>query len=371
MRYAPAMCLLLCGLFSAGPLFAEDAWQPEKTWVFAVGVLKYEDPKLGTWPDTARVDSVLISELKRRGVPRERVAFLKNEQATIANCTKGLEQMLARTAPGDTLLFYFAGHGSRDYNDEKRPVSLMCYDSRGKDAAKYWGVKQLLDSIDKGFKGANVILTADCCHSGAIADEAATRSKFKYGVLTSAHASSKSTGNWTFTQALVDMVKGSPLLDEDADGKVTFKEVVAYNEIEMAFAEEQLSCHAAVGFSLETVMSQATGKRTGKVGERIEGLSEGDWYRCKVMEEKDGKCFVTWVGWGPEWDCWVNAQEMRPYNPPIIAEGSEVQIEFEGEWYKGKVIKVQHGLHRVHYEGFTDNDDEWVPRKRLKKAKGK
>jgi hypothetical protein len=39
-------------------------------------------------------------------------------------------------------------------------------------------------------------------------------------------------------------------------------------------------------------------------------------------------------------------------------------------WYKAKVKQTRLGLHLVHYEGYPDADDEYVPRKRMRLPKG-
>lgn len=364
------MIVLLAATMLAAALHAQTEWQPEKTWVFAVGVLHYEDKKLGTWPDEGRVDALMIEELKTRGVAPERITFIKNEAATRDYCAKQLEEMLAKTAQGDTLLFYFAGHGSRDFNDKARTCSLVCYDSRPKKPASYWYITQLFDAIEDGFKGGTVIMTADCCHSGALAEEAARRKKFKYGVLTSAHASSRSTGNWTFTQTLVDLLKGSALLDANGDGKLTFKEAAAYCEHEMAFCEEQLSCNAAAGgFDVDTVFAKAGDKPAGRTGERCEAEHEGKWHKVKVLDDKDGKLFVTWIGWGKKWDGWIEPATTRKWQPKVHEGGTVVEVEFDGTWYKAKVLQTRMGMHFVHYDGFPDSDDEWVPMKRIRLPK--
>lgn len=363
MRFILPLAFLL---FATG-LQAETSWQPEKTWVFAVGVLQYQNKKLGTWPDEGRVDAVMIDALKKRGVPEDHITFIKNEQATRDHCAKSLEELLAKTGEGDTLLFYFAGHGSRDFEDAARPVSLICYDSKPKFAKTFWHVPLIYDSIEKSFKGATVLVTADCCHSGALADEAQKRKKFKYGVLTSAHATSKSTGNWTFTQALVDLIQGSSLLDANEDGTLTFKEAASYCEAEMSFCEEQLSCSAAAGgFDVETRFAKVDGKRAGRTGERCESESEGKWYKVKVLDDKDGKCFITWIGWGKKWDAWVEPTALRKWQPKVLSGGTAVEVEFDGEWYKAKIMQTRLGMHFVHYEGFPDSDDEWVPMKRIR-----
>ena len=66
------------------PLFAffsltlhaeRPVWDPESTWVFAVGVLKFDNSNLATWPDEGRADADMIRALQKRGVPSRLVYF--------------------------------------------------------------------------------------------------------------------------------------------------------------------------------------------------------------------------------------------------------------------------------------------------------
>lgn len=362
----------LLALGIAAPLVAQDAWQPKQTWVFAVGVLAFADKKLATWPDEGRVDAVMIDAYKKRGIADDHIVFIKNKDATKDNLVAKFAEHLAKAGPEDTFIFYYAGHGGRNFQDDARPVCLIPYDTSNKKNAN-WELSEVFEAIDKNFKGRQVLLTADCCHSGQLALDAAKHSaKISYGVLTSAHASSRSTGNWTFTQCLVDMINGNPLLDGDNDGKITFAEAASYCEAEMSFAEGQLSCSATTGkFSAKTVMAEASGKKAERVGERCEGLDEGKWWKVKILDAKDGKFFVTWLGWDKKFDCWVGTDRLRPYKPQLFEGGTEVEVEWDKKWYKAKVKYNKLGLHLVHYEGYPDVDDEWVPPARIRLPKGK
>jgi hypothetical protein len=46
--------------------------------------------------------------------------------------------------------------------------------------------------------------------------------------------------------------------------------------------------------------------------------------------------------------------------------GSQVEVEWRQNWWKARVVKVEHGLHLVHYEGFDEKDDEWVRGERVR-----
>jgi Caspase domain len=336
-------------------------WRPEKTWVFAVGVLKFDNSTLATWPDEGREDAVMIAAMQKRGVPTDHILFLKNEQATKANIAQKFAPFLHRAAADDTLIFYYAGHGGRNYSDPARTCTFVTYD-----AASTWTVASVFDTVEKNFHGEQVIYAVDCCHSGSIVEQAALH-KGREAELASAHVSSTSTGNWTFTRCLVDMLEGNPLLDLNGDGEITFGEAARFIVDEMAFTEGQHSSSGVRGgFSPDTVMAFAKGKHTPHMGQLIEGESQGKWWKAEVIGEKDGKYLVTWPGWGKKYDEWLPLNRTRPYQPKTFPVGAQVQTEWRGQWYPARVLKVELGLHLVHYDGFESTDDEWVALSRLK-----
>ncbi len=355
--------LLICTLF-AGTLQAETPeWQPARTWVFAVGVLQFDSPTLQTYPEEGRVDAVMLEALKKRGVPESQIVFIKNEQATEKHIASEFEKLLKKTAEGDTLLFYYTGHGGRDYSEPTRPVNFITYDTGSK-----WMVSEMLDAIESRFQGSLALLVADCCHSGGLAEEAARRSqKIGYGVLASAQPASVSTSNWTFTQCLANLFNGHAALDLNRDGRILFEEAAEYCDAEMSFCEDQRACHVALGrFRPDLVMATAQKQTPPRVGEHCEALSRGIWMKGKIIDAKEGKLLIDWVDRPAKRDAWVEPDLVRKPETTAMEIGQRVQIEWNGVWYKGKVLQARGGLHLVHYEGFPSTDDEWTPLKRLR-----
>src|SRR4051794_23571907 len=99
-----ALAVFICGKCAWAA--ESPVWDPERTWVFAVGVLQFDRPGLATWPEKGRVDAVLIETLRKRGVPDDHVVSLKNEAATAAAITRRFPELLQRTGRGDTLFVY-------------------------------------------------------------------------------------------------------------------------------------------------------------------------------------------------------------------------------------------------------------------------
>lgn len=104
------------------------------------------------------------------------VKTLANSEATRENIiTAFRENLTAKAQQGDTVLFFFAGHGSREntppelaeYEPEGKNETLVCYDSRlpGQHDLADRELGYLLDEVAQ--KGARVTVIMDCCHSGS------------------------------------------------------------------------------------------------------------------------------------------------------------------------------------------------------------
>jgi hypothetical protein len=279
---------------------------------------------------------------------------------------KSLAEFVRRAGPDDTLIFYYAGHGGSNYSDPARPVHLVPYDSKSR-----WPVAEVLTSITKGFKGSQVLLTADCCHSGGLAEEAARHAdRIRFGTLTSSKASATSTGNWTFTECLSELFKGSALLDLDRDGSITFAEAGQFADLRMAWRENQRSTSGVTGkFPAKLVLATAEGPAVRPIAEGWEGREGGKWYKANILSAGDGKFQVTWPGWDSSHDSWLTPENLRPAGRKLPENGTKVEIEWDGTWYPGKVLRSELGLLLVHYNGYTAADEEWVPIDRVRAVK--
>jgi hypothetical protein len=326
-------------------------------------VLKFESEALHGWPEKDRKDADLIRVLRSRGVPEDHIVFLKNEEATLAHIRTEFDRLLARGVPGDTLLFYYAGHGGRSYRGPARPVHFVPYDN-----AQGWPVSEIVGRIEEKFKGAQVLLTADCCHSGALAEEAArTGGGIACATLTSARASARSTGQWTFTQCLVDLFDGRGKVDLDHDGLITLAEGAQFADLKMAFHEAQRSTFASSeAFPEKFIVSRAAAPAAGESTiERGEGWWQGKWYPVEIVAGSGCRYRVTWPGWDKSYDAWLTPAELRARAPDAPGKGAALEVEWSGKQYPGKLVKTELGLLLMHYDGYPAADDAWVPLKRV------
>lgn len=333
----PAVLLLL-----ALPAWAATegrcGWEPDRTWVFAAGVLEWKDPQaFGPFPQEERRDAELVELFRSAGVPAEQIVYLRDAEATLGAIEERLAEVLSRTREGDLLVLYYCGHG---YTDERGAVHFASYDALT-GGVPGWAVAAIFDAVERRFRGSGVLLTADCCHSGALAEETRRRAggRISYAALASSQAGELSTERWTFTECLLDGLHGRAHVDGNGDGRVALGELARNCTDDMAFAEGQMAAFATTGaFAQDCEMARAAPRSGGRAGERVEAEWQGRWWKARVLETDGERVRVHYVGWPNRWDEWVGPDRLRPFRPVEFAAGEK-----------------------------PDSSDEWVPPHRIRK----
>jgi RNA binding activity-knot of a chromodomain/Caspase domain/Agenet domain len=331
-------------------------WEPEKTWVFAIGVLAYPDGQ--NWPEEGRRDAEMIRELQARGVPAGQIVFIKDKDATIAAVRQSFDAILAHAPADATLWFYFAGHGIKR---DSGVTEFSLYDQR-------WPIPEVFSIIERRFSGQTALLFADCCYSGALGTEALLRAgRVSYGAITSSLACTVSTGAWTFTECLIAGLRGAIPLSDSGNGLVTFAELARFAEREMAFNDGQLATFVATngfdpGFVLASGMPFAP-----PVGEYVEAKwTDGAWYPGRIEKVDGSRFWIRWAGYNESESGWIEDSNIRPLAPQQHAAGTRVEVEWQGSWYPAEVLTGRWGMHLVHYDDFEPVWDEWVSSKRIR-----
>lgn len=347
---------------------APPQWKPQRTWAFLVGLVEWKDKEqFASFPQEGRQDKVLLDLLKQRGVPANQTVYLPDNEATTSRIKTEFEKMLANTREGDWLIVYFEGHGYKD--ETGRNTLLASYDAS--DTIEGWPVRSVPDTIEKSFKGSHAVIALDNCYSGAMAQAAKTgKRRVAYAVMASSLASQSSTGNWTFTEALVSAFRGAPYIDDNNDGKVTFLEMGENARADMLFGEEQVSTIAFTGgFDPQTVIAESTGKAPARVGERVEAYSIDGWYKGYIADNAKGKFKIHYYGYPEADDEWVTAQMIRQPKLVRYAVGEKVEVEWKEAWYRARILQVKGGSHYITYAGYGKEWDEWVSSKRIRRIK--
>jgi hypothetical protein len=367
-----AVVLALLAMACVRGVAAGEAWEPARTWVFMVGVLEFQDAVgYPPFPKEGRLDTRLLQVLKRRGVPDEQVVYLQDQQATLARIQEELAALLARTRPGDTLLVEYFGHGAR--GDDGRGY-FIAHDTRAKDLATTgWPMASVVEAVQEGFRGSQVLLTADSCFSGSLArtiEALPPDAEPAIAALTSSLSSEISTDRWTFTECLVDAFAGRGYADLDGDGSIRLDELATYTRREMAFTDHQFSAFAlAGGMPSDLVLAPARKLKHPAIGKRLEAEEEGSWYRVKVVRVgPKGRWKVHYIGWDRKYDEWLapDSPRLREPSPVTYPVGAEVEVRWKEEWFPARILRQELGLHFIHYIGDGDEWDEWVAPERIR-----
>ena len=356
-----ALLALFC-VMSAPAQTRPVKWEPKRTWVFFAGLLQWKDPQFGSFPQKNRRDAILLDVLRERGVPESQIVYLQDKAATTGKIERTLAAHLSQAQPGDWVFVYYCGHGFKIDND----AYLASYDAGGKSVG--WAVNAVPQAIEKYFKGDYAFIALDNCYSGAMAEAVKQYGKrVSYAVMASSYANSSSTGNWTFTESLIYAWRGAPHVDANADGQISLRETQAGSESDMLFGEEQMPQFLFTGaLAPQLGIATADGPAAPRVGERIEALSEGSWYKGIVLEARDGEFRVHYYGYEEDEDEWVTASQLRPAKLKQLPHGAIIEAESEGKWYPAQVLDVRGGVYLVSYDGFDSEWDEWVAPSRVR-----
>ena len=100
-----------------------------------------------------------------------------------------------------------------------------------------------------------------------------------------------------------------------------------------------------------------------EVGKEVAVLYEGKEYKCKVVEVMPNEVKVE-VRWSAELitSIWVRRDTMDVWllTPGKAEVGKEVTVLYEDKEYKCKVVEVKQGKVKVHYVGYNAGYDEWL-----------
>ena len=300
-----------CGIFFGSQADAQTRdWQPKRTWVFVVGTLHWKHRDMfDSFPQKNRRDEQLVQYFKQQGVPEDQLVYLQDARATTRNVKTSFTNFLSKAREGDLLFVYYCGHGYK--SDDGRTTYFATYDAG--DDVPGWSTDSIVKDIENHFKGSRAFLTADCCYSGSLAQQARRFGQnVSFACLTSSSASELSTGNWTFTETLLAGLSGKPFADLNSDGQITLRELADDVKEDMAFAEDQLSSFTTTGtFAPDTVLARAGRKSNPEVSKRVEVRSEGQWWKAQVVDYRGGAFHVHYYGYEDSDDEWVRLSQIR------------------------------------------------------------
>lgn len=256
----------------------------------------------------------------------------------------------------------------------------------------------------------------------------------KAASLTSADASNLSTNNWTFTQTVLDGLAGDGLMDRDRDGIVSLGELSEAVADAMKYREKQRHGFVTRGIDRAQAVAEAvTGSpaagspeamRPGQyvmaprpggggsavaqiraargaertvrfydynhatddevaatdltaiaferhpVGSKLRVFWGHALWNAEVLETDGDFHFITYPGWGPEWNEWVMSDRIAGNggtdDKGEIAE--VVEVEWRGKWWPAEVRRQEGDRYLIRYVGYGPEWDEWVTDARMRRA---
>jgi hypothetical protein len=369
MRGSFAVCVVLM----LGPAVRAEEWEPAKAHAVIVGVLEWKSG-LTPYPKRHRKDQELRDVLVQRGTPAENIELLLDKDATLPKIRSAIEKTANRAPKGSTLIVYYAGHGWAAGND-------YCFANYEVEPAKKdtaWSMTDLGATLAKDFKGQRAFFWADCCFSGGfeVVVDALAKKRIAAFDLTSASTANTSTNNWTFTQSIIDGLRGDPLVDLNGDGKITLGELDAEVREAMKHMEGQKHGFKTTGLDDDFVMAKASGPRPkangakfpigsyvvagGKQGRVV--AVDGETYTVQFYHYSD-KVTESFAAK----DLAVSTREPGKTVARLDAGMKpDCEVESQGQWWEAKVMKKEKDRWYIHYVGWGKEWDEWVTKERIR-----
>ncbi len=154
----------------------KDVRQPQyiqgQKWAVVIGISTYGDSRIEglryASTDARAFNDWLVSPQGGRYAP-SRVKILLDSEATTRNIRNSLFNWLSQALEEDTVVIYFAGHGSPQSPDQPNNLFLLPYDSQYDDIATtgfpMWDIET---AMKRFIKAKKVVVIADACHSGGV-----------------------------------------------------------------------------------------------------------------------------------------------------------------------------------------------------------
>ena len=162
------------------PARIPSVWTPDTRrcpWVLAIGVGQYKDQQVPALP-FARSDAEQVRDwflkLDVKGITRDNVHILLDEQATRENILAQIDWLRRQALPEDAVFVYFAGHGAPELAPDGTSVDakyLVLYDT---DRSNLFATGFPLDDLTRKLdmvKAKTQVVILEACYTGPVGQE--------------------------------------------------------------------------------------------------------------------------------------------------------------------------------------------------------
>jgi hypothetical protein len=210
------------------------------------------------------------------------------------------------------------------------------------------------------------LLTADTCYSGSLSAQTQRLGRrVSYASLTSTSATQLSTENWTFTEMLLEGLRGKSFADINGDGEVTLAELAEDIKEDMAFAENQRSTFVTTGnFPSKMLLAPGARKLDPMISRRVEVRSEGSWYKARVIDVRGRTYEVHFYGYEDSDNEFVKLNQIRDSRETESAANRRDESDWETTANPPRISRVDQS--RRNEGGWNESDE---PR-RIRKTPG-
>ncbi|MDA1263474.1 MAG: caspase family protein [Planctomycetota bacterium] len=326
-----------------------------------VGVLDWQDSDWSSFSDENRQDQLLAETMLARGVPKQQLHLLLDKAATRDAIEDALRAASKAADEHATLIFYYAGHGQR----RGEVCAFANYDMHGVETGL--GMDRVGAILEEHFQGKRLLTFADCCHSGSLA-EVVDRLHAK-GVdgasVTSVVAEDVSTGDWTFTQTLIEVLAGDPTHDDDGDGFVELSELRDGVHEAMAYRALQRSGYHLAGAAPSLRLAPVAKPRprfegTFGIGAHVR-LNQMPSRVGRILDHNDeGQFLVRTYTYARHQDTWMTINEVRPLIVVARQVGAHVTVRQGSDLLPARVIEVDAPFYKVSFPDWPELEDKWM-----------
>lgn len=234
-------------------------------------------------------------------------------------------------------------------------------------------MKLVVDTIYHHFTGKAAILMADCCHSGYICnlvndyDKSEVNNYLRVAAFGSVYYNKSSTGNWTFTIALLAALNGQAYLEFDDDGMVTLKELERHIMHDMALFDKQYaSSYLANDMRTWILTCPVKRRKHARIGERVLVDWDGVDYMARIEKYRPGEFHICYFSFASNERSWISEDEAKPLDIVHYAPETRLEVLSGDEWYPCRVLKGFCGLHLIKYDDYAEKYNEWASKDNLR-----